>query len=332
MSSNRSIGSVGEGGRQERPPAHDLLGLLGLLGLLALTMALSGCGLGAGATPSAIHLTVTEDFGAKSLSGRGAPKVHGQETVLSLLMRNYAITTRFGGGFVQSIEGHAGTTKGGEPVDWFYYVNGVEAPKGGASTQVHAGDHIWWDLHDWSQTEDVPAVVGSFPEPFVNGSEGKRLPVRVECANVSGKACQTVVSRLRAENVPAAIAGIGPGDEPETLRVLVGPWPAVRGTPASEAIERGPGASGVYGRFAGDGRSLSLLDASGRTTATLGEGAGLVAATRYAQEEPLWVITGTDANGVERAAAAFSEAALHDHFALALEADGTSRPLPTTAR
>ncbi len=297
------------------------------LGVLAV--ALGGCGLGAGATPSAIHLSVTEDFGAKSLGGQGAPKVRGQETVMSLLMRNHQVTTRYGGGFVQSIDGRAGTTQGGEPVNWFYYVNGIEAPKGGAGTDVHAGDHIWWDLHNWSQTEDVPAVVGSFPEPFVNGSEGKRLPVRVECAEVQGKACQTVVARLRAEGAPAAIAGIGPGDEPETLRVLVGPWPAVRATPASEAIERGPGASGVYARFAGDGQSLSLLDAQGRTTKTLGAGGGLVAATRYAQEEPLWVVTGTDASGVEHAAAAFSEAALRDRFALALEADGTARPVPT---
>ncbi len=298
---------------------------------LAALFALAGCGLGPGATPTAIHLTVTEDFGAKALGGQRASKVRGEETVMSLLMRNYAVTTRYGGGFVQSIDGRAGTTRGGEPVDWFYYVNGIEAAKGGAGTKVYAGDRIWWDLHDWSQTEDVPAVVGSFPEPFTNGSEGKRLPVRVECAEVGGRACETVVARLRAVNVPAAIAAIGPGDEPETLRVLVGPWPAVRGTPASEAIERGPSASGVYARFAGDGRSLGLLDEGGATTKTLGAGAGLVAATRYANEEPLWVVTGTDARGVERAAGAFSEAALRDRFALALEADGTARQLPTAA-
>jgi hypothetical protein len=328
MSSSRSVGSPGPGGRRTRPPGRGPLCLLGLLGVLAL----AGCGLGPGATPSAIHLAVTEGFGAKAIGGQGPPKVHGQETVLSLLVRNHTVTTRYGGGFVQSIEGRGGGTRGGEPVDWFYYVNGIEAPKGGAGTQVYAGDHIWWDLHDWSQTEDVPAVVGSFPEPFLNGSEGKRLPVRVECAEVGGQACQTVVSRLRAVGVPAAIAAIGPGDEPETLRVLVGPWPAVRGTPASEAIERGPSASGVYARFAGDGQSLALLDASGRTTHTLTAGAGLVAAVRYAQEEPLWVVTGTDEAGVSRAAAAFSEASLRDHFALALEASGIARPLPTSPK
>lgn len=318
------------GGRSARPPASGPLCSLGLLALLGVfALALAGCGLGPGATPSAIHLTVTEDFGAKPIGAQGPPEVRGQETVLSLLMRNHRVKTRYGGGFVQSIESHTGGTRSGEPVDWFYYVNGVEAPKGGASTKVYAGDHIWWDLHDWSQTEDVPAVVGSFPEPFLHGSEGKRLPVRVECAEVSGEACETVVTRLRSAGVPAAIAAIGPGDEPETLRILVGTWPAVRGTPASEAIERGPSASGVYARFAGDGQSLALLNASGKVTRTLTTGAGLVAATRYAQEEPLWVVTGTDDTGVRKAAHDFSEVALRDHFALALEANGVARPLPT---
>jgi hypothetical protein len=326
MSSREPIGSLLVGGRPRRSPTRRLFSLLGIS-----TLLLAGCGIGPGATPSAIHLTVTEDFGAKPVGAQGPPEVRGQETILSLLMRNHKVKTRYGGGFVQSVEGHAGGTQSGEPVDWFYYVNGIEAPKGGASTEVHAGDHIWWDLHDWSQTEDVPAVVGSFPEPFLHGSEGKRLPVRVECSEVSGEACKTVVARMRAAGVPAAIAAIGPGDEPETLRVLVGTWPAVRGTPASEAIERGPSASGVFARFAGDGQSLALLNAGGKVTRTLTAGAGLVAATRYAKEEPIWVVTGTDAAGVSLAAHAFSEAALHDHFALALEAGGTSRPLPTPA-
>jgi hypothetical protein len=193
---------------------------------------------------------------------------------------------------------------------------------------VHRGDRIWWDLHDWSQTDHVPVIVGSFPEPFLHGIEGKRLPVRVECVELSGQPCETVVARLRAAGVPAALAAIGPGDEPSTLRVLVGPWPAVRGTPATEAIERGPRASGVYARFAGGGQTLTLLDARGRAARTLAAGTGLVAATRYAEEAPVWVVTGTDAAGVRRAAYAFSEAALRNHFSLALESGGAARPLP----
>ena len=120
---------------------------------------------------------------------------------MSLLRRNHKVNTRYGGGFVQSIDGHSGGTIGGDSVDWFYFVNGVEASKGAADTSVHRGDHIWWDMHDWSQSDAVPAVVGSFPEPFLHGSGGKRLPVRVECMELNGEACKTVVARIRAAGV-----------------------------------------------------------------------------------------------------------------------------------
>jgi Domain of unknown function (DUF4430) len=324
MSSEGSIQPPLPGARRQRAPGKRLLGVLG-----AAVVVLASCGLGPGPAPGAIHLTVTQGFGTATVGAQGPPRVRGQETVMSLLMRNHRVKTRYGGGFVQRIDSHAGATSDGDPVDWFYYVNGVEASRGAADTNVHPGDRIWWDLHDWSQTDNVPAVVGSFPEPFLHGLGGKRLPVRVECVELAAQPCQTVVARLRAAGVPAAIAAIGPGDEPSTLRVLVGPWLAVRSTPATQAVERGPRASGVYARFAGDGRTLTLLDARGRTSATLGAGAGLVAATRYAEAAPVWVVTGTDAAGVSLAARAFGEATLRNHFALALGPSGTARPIPT---
>lgn len=293
-----------------------------------LAVALAGCGLGAGPAPSAITLTVTRDFGAHTVRAMGPPSVHGQETVMSLLMRNATVTTRFGGGFVQSVDGSSGGSTGGQPRDWFYYVNGVQAPQGAAATNVHPGDHIWWDLHDWGQTDSVPAVIGSFPEPFLNGIDGKRLPVRIECATVSSAPCQTVSSRLRALGVPAALAAIGPGDEPETLRVLVGPWTALRGDPAAHQIELGPRSSGVYARFAASGATLALLDEQGAVGRTLTTGAGLIAATRYGEEAPAWVITGTDTAGVQLAAQSLDETTLADRFAVALAPGGGTVPVP----
>jgi hypothetical protein len=312
-----------------RTPRAQSLRLLCALGFILPLLA--GCGVGAGATPKAIQLTVTEGFGMKTVGAPGAPRVRGQETVMSLLMRNHKVKTRYGGGFVQSIDGRSGGTQGGDPYDWFYYVNGIEASKGAADTTVHAGDHVWWDLHDWSVTDHVPAVVGSFPEPFLHGIAGKRLPVRVECVELNGQPCETVVARLRAAGVPAALAAIGPGDEPSTLRVLVGPWTAVRSTPATRAIERGPSASGVFARFTESGGTLTLCDARGHAKRTLAAGAGLVAATRYAEEAPVWVVTGTDEAGVNRAAGAFGEATLRNRFALAIEPSGTARSLPIAA-
>ena len=229
----------------------------GVTALAAATLAaagFAGCGLGAGPVPTGVHLTVTRDFGAQVLTKTSAPKANGAETVMSLLLRNAKITTKYGGGFVQSIDGHSGGEAGGDPTDWFYYVNGIEAPKGAAATNVHPGDHIWWDLHDWSQTDDVPAVVGSYPEPFLNGTEGKRLPVRVECAAAQSAPCRTVIARLRALGVPAAVAAIGSGAEPEALQVVVGRWTGIHGDPSVTSIESGPRTSGVYARFAPNGR------------------------------------------------------------------------------
>ncbi len=296
--------------------------------LAAALLVLAGCGLGAGSAPSAITLTVTHDFGAQAVHAWNAPRVQGEETVMSLLMRNASVTTRYGGGFVESVDGVSGGDAGGQPSDWFYYVNGVEAPQGAASTNVHPGDHIWWDLHDWSQTDDVPAVVGSYPEPFLNGIDGKRLPVRIECADVSGEPCQTVSARLRALGVPAALAGIGPGNEPETLSVLVGTWSALRGDPVAHQIEVGPRSSGVYVRFASNGATLALLNEQGAVARTLAGGAGLVAATRYAESAPTWVITGTDSAGVQTAAQSLDTATLADRFAVVLEPGGAALPAP----
>lgn len=289
-----------------------------LLLLLLALVTLTGCGLGAGPAPKAIKLTVTRDFGLKALQGSGPLKVNGQETVMSLLMRNYSVSTRYGGGFVQSIDGLAGGSEGGQPVDWFYYANGVQATLGAAANDVHPGDHIWWDHHDWSQTENIPAVVGSFPEPFLNGIDGKRYPVRIECTEVGAYACNTVTTRLRALGVPAAIAGVGSGGEPQSLRVIVGDWAHIGGDLGAEGIQRGPRASGVYGIFSHDGTTLTPLTPSGRQLAALHGGTGLIAATRSGEDAPVWLVTGTDRNGVELAARDFDRATLEDRFAVAL--------------
>jgi hypothetical protein len=297
--------------------------------LALLATVLSGCGLGAGKAPSAVGLLVTRDFGARVLRGASAPKVRGQETVMSLLARNANVATRYSGGFVQSIDGLAGGQQGSEPVDWFYYVNGIEASKGAASTNVNAGDQIWWDRHDWSQTDDVPAVVGSFPQPFLNGIGGKRLPVRVECSEATGAACRTVTKRLREQGVPAAVSALGSGaGATQTLRVAVWPWSKISGEFAIRELDRGPRASGVYARFSPSGATLALLDAQGRTVRMLAAGGGLIAATRSGEDAPVWTVTGTDEAGVESAARAFQRSTLRNRFAVAIGTGGMPLALP----
>jgi len=312
-------------GRSNRLAAGALLGVLAAANLIA-------CGLGAGPAPHEVQLTVTRDFGSATVGSWRAPQVRGQETVMSLLIRNARVATRYSGGFVQSIDGISGGREHGQQVDWFYYVNGSEAPLGGAATVVHPGDHIWWDRHDWSQTDHIPAVVGSFPEPFVNGIAGKRLPVRIECALVTGAACRAVRTRMRELAVPAAVAPLGGGAGPRTLRVVVAELGSLAADPAAQAIGRGPAASGVYARFSSRGSSLTLLDEDGGAARTLGAGTGLIAATASGEAAPAWLIAGTDTQGVKRAASRFGAAALRNHFAVALSAAGQVVAIPVLKR
>jgi hypothetical protein len=300
---------------------------IGLAALVA-AVACSACGLGAGSGTSAVSVTVTRGFGSDQIRALTAAHVPGSETVMRMLQRSFDVKTRYGGGFVESIDGRTGS---GSDTDWFYYVNGVEAKQGAASTAVNRGDRIWWDLHDWSATDSVPAVVGSYPEPFQHGVGGKRLPTTLECgANVSA-ACKRVTAALTADKVPVASQLIGTGSGPDTLGVVVGTWSEIRSEVAATLIANGPEASGVYARFIGPGGgSLQLLNPSGHVARTLGAGSGLIAATADSSSEPTWLITGTDAAGVSAAAAALTEPALHDHFALAVQGS-TRLPVPLEA-
>ena len=291
---------------------------------LAIAIALAGCGLIAASAPTTVELLVTREFGSAALHRSGALRAGSGETVIDLLDSELPVITGPGGKLVRGIDGLSGGAQAGAPGqmdEWSYYINGVQASKAPAATSVHPGDHIWWDLHDTVEAKEIPAVVGAFPEPFLNGFEGARLPVRIECASVD-YACSTVTASLRAAGVPAAVAAIGSGGAPETLRVMVGPWSHLNGDLEAASIGVGPKESGVYARFSTNGQALTLLDERGRAVRTLTSDAGLVAATKGPKEAPVWVVTGTEEHGVELAARAFNRATLADRFAVALEPGG----------
>jgi hypothetical protein len=296
--------------------------------LILLALAAGGCGLGAGdSQEGGATLTVTRDFGTRDVGSGSADPIPGGETVMRMLQRDFDVETRYGGGFVQRINGIAGGRENGRPVDWFYYVNGILAEDGAAAHKLSAGDDVWWDHHDWGASADVRAVVGAFPEPFVSGTEGKRLPVRLDCAAAAADACDEVAERLGEEGVKAGRSSAGSFGGEGVLRIEVGVWSDVRRDAAVRRLEEGPKASGVYARPNAAGDELALLDPEGKTVRTLGPGSGLVAATKLGGEAPTWVVTGTDAVGLAAAAAQLEDAALDDHFAIAVE-DGRPVPLP----
>ena len=298
---------------------------------LACVVAAAGCGIGEGeATDGTAYLTVTRDYGSQRMLEASVEQPSETETVLRMLDREADITTRYGGGFIQSIDGLEGRQAGSRSFDWFFYVNGIESSLGAADVRVYGGDRIWWDYRDWGAAMRVPAVVGSWPEPFAHGLEGKRFPVRIDCLGAD-ESCAAVGDRLEAEGVPASIGTEAARSEGQLLRVVVGTWDEVSADSAASLIDAGPATSGVFADFepAGDGQQLVALDSAGSEATRAGAGAGLVAAVREGEEQPTWVVTGTDQAGVDAAVELLDAESLRDRYAVA-SADGEELALPVT--
>jgi hypothetical protein len=298
--------------------------------LLGVALAAAGCGLGPGSEVGTVDLTVTREFGAVKMS-EASGEANESDTVMRFLEGNNEIETRYGGGYVKSIDGVSEDERGGHPYDWFFYVNGIESPVGAAEVSLTGGEKIWWDNHNWSASEHEPAVVGSWPAPFTTGWEGHEPVVGVEC-DVGGAVCKSVEAALEGAGAKvgteeASFDGSAPPDP--AIRVLVGQWAKLRADPAAKLLENGPAESGIYADFEQVGGAWRLigLDEGGAKARSFGPDVGLVAATRKYEGPPTWLVTGGTKEAVRAAAEALDTADLRDHYAVASEA-GTVTPLP----
>jgi hypothetical protein len=273
---------------------------------------------------------VTRDFGHEFVGPEHrVAVVHESDTVMRFLQKTHEVKTSYGGGFVDSIDGIKGDKAAQH--DWFYFVNGIEASEGAADFGLSPGDRVQWDYRDWRATMRVPAIVGAFPEPFVHGFQGKRLPVRVQCETVAAAACAKVMSSLRDAGAVPTRAPLGSQTGEKSIRVLVGKYSAVRDLRGAGTLERGPRASGVYARFEQGGAALRLLGPDAVPVSQAPPGSGLVAATAGDAIGTVWVVTGVDDEGVERAARELDQKKLDGAFAVAVQPDGAVR-LPVVER
>jgi uncharacterized protein DUF4430 len=312
---------------------------LGTAAAVALCVAVAaGCGVGPGEDAGEVELTVSRDYGSEILVDE-QDSISESDTVLRVLDGNAEVETRYGGGFVQSIDGLSGESTEGRASDWFFYVNGIESPVGAAEYDLGDGERVWWDHHDWTSAMRVPAVVGAWPEPFVHGFQGQRWPTAFSCVD-RGAICDEV----RAQAVEAGVELSEPprvidkgeetsgvqvtGLDRDSASILVGEWRILRADPDVRLLAEGPDESGVFATFSGGRRALlTLLNERGEPTGSLGKGAGLVAALRPDDGPPTWVVTGTDPAGVAAAAGLLGEP-LANRFAVATDGGGEPIGVP----
>ena len=183
----------------------------------------------------------------------------------------------------------------------------------------------------------VPAVVGSFPEPFLSGQRGQAsCPIRLVCVGRGPAPCDEVETRLRD-------AGVAQRRAARTSAVLgrrgaAGPRRPVDGRPratspraSSRRARRSPACS--RGRRAAGDRDRRCSTRDGESERTLGAGRRPASPPRATEDQqPTWVVTGTDDAGVAAAAAALTE----DELARPLRGRDRRRaatvPLPVSVR
>jgi Domain of unknown function (DUF4430) len=141
--------------------------------LLAAACLLAGCGEEAAGEGQA-RLWITRDRGAEVVMDTTVP---AGISALEALRRKAEVETRYGGRFVQAVNGVEGDLA--QQRDWFWFVNGYEGDRSAADYELHDGDVLWWDHRSWAGEMRQPVVVGAFPEPFLHGYDGKRRPVVV---------------------------------------------------------------------------------------------------------------------------------------------------------
>ena len=176
------------------------------LAFVVVAAWLAGCG-GQAAGDEKATLWITRGGSDHVVLARSVP---AGLTAMQVLKREAEVETRYGGRFVQSINGTEGSLSSRR--DWFYFVNGIEADRSATEYRMQAGDIVWWDYRSWQRRNQQPVVVGAFPEPFLHGYAGerRRAVVRYEAPALE-RGARAIARLIRARSVARAGTPVPPG-------------------------------------------------------------------------------------------------------------------------
>ena len=271
-----------------------------------------------------VKIVVTTNFG-KEVMLEQTIEIEPDTSALEALKRVATVETKYGGNFVDAINGISSRYMGGSgsKKDWLWYMNGVSSNIGANDYVLEDGDIEHWDFRDWSYQQFIPAIIGEFPHPFLNGYQGKVKPTTIVYEEWFQDCAQLLIetlSELGVGELSAVTHNQLPKASQEQHNLIV------LGRQDNELILELNNLHkklGFYTYF-NDGK-LVVLDAEGEVASEYGAGSGLIQATQNpwnpkgvgAGENVVWMISGTDDEGVRKAVQALTSSSSDLRYAYA---------------
>jgi hypothetical protein len=255
--------------------------------------------------PATVTVVVTRDFGQELILAEELIIEDGTDA-MTALKAVAEVETKYGGGFVAAINGIK--SEEADQMDWLYYINGISLSLGAKDYRLGDGDIEHWDFRDWSYQQMIPAIIGAFPQPFLNGIKGEVKPTMVvydapfaeEAGALKAKLEEWEVTEVRLESTETLADGV---KEQNNLIIL--------GGADNGLILELNGLAKKMGFFAySEGGKITVLDGKGEPAGDYGAGWGLIQATQNpwspggtgSGESCVFIVSGADETGIKSAA------------------------------
>jgi hypothetical protein len=282
-----------------------------------------------------VTIAITRDFGKELMLERSA-EIDIDTSALEALESIADIETKYGGGFVSSINGIGSAYSGsnGQKNDWFFYINGISSNVGAADYLLRAGDIEHWDFRDWGHQRAVPAIIGDYPQPFRSGFGYRVAPTILVFEEPFASEAESLLQKLKTDGVVQAAAVrhdrlSGEDRENNNLIIIAGPENTLV-VELNEIHKK----LGFYVHI--ESGRIIVLDDSGSVSREYGPGCGLIQATQNpwnpkgtgACENVVWMVTGADEDGVKSAAQAIYDGDSLRHACAAIVSGGEVVKIP----
>ena len=272
--------------------------------VLIVFSLLSGCSNNASdSSESEVTLLITRDFGNEVIFSADVT-IKKDATVIDVMEENITVETKYNGSFINSINGlesnYAGNAK--EKFDWFYYINGVCADVGGNDYYLNDGDKIWWDYHTWGKLNSAnSSVVGQFPEPFINGyrENNDEIVILGSVTNINEKL--EVYFTEHEEKVTVKTIENKSIENRDSPTILIDEWEKIKDLKYINKLNKNYKKTGAFFYF--ENNKILLTDENKEVKRTVAKSASIIFAIGegLGDENPLWIITGTDSKSIENA-------------------------------